>query len=166
MKIITLSSVLTSIRTPLTTTNPTGPPSVAEQTQRLIRLRDWVSPGGSPRGSPPGDLTFLVWRLVREGRVTQHRGGLNLGICYLPGLVSKIKISNPRGGPPGGPPGGHPVSESEQSLSLLSDEASKSAVRSGGSTLRMWICPRSHRGGDSAPPSSLGFDQQEHLKTN
>ena len=26
--------------------------------------------------------------------------------------------------------------------------------------MRMWICPRSHRGGDSAPASSLGFDQQ------
>ena len=32
-----------------------------------------------------------------------------------------------------------PCPESEQSLSLLSDEASKSAVRSGGSTLRIWI---------------------------
>ena len=47
---------------------------------------------------------------------------------------------------------------SEQSLSLLSDEASKSAVRSGGSTLRMWsfalTIPR--RGPRGGPPGVFG----------
>ena len=52
---------------------------VAEQTQRLLRLRDWVSPGGPPRGfeifileTSPGRFVLIGLRSASFGIVSQH----------------------------------------------------------------------------------------------
>jgi hypothetical protein len=106
---------------------------------------------------------------ARDTMALEFTGGTRL---RTPKETAGEPLGDPLCDPPGGPPGRAPhafcrfqgpmgvLEALVQSLSLSSDEASKSAVRSGGSTLRIWICPRSHRGGDSAPASSLGFDRK------